>query len=201
MPGVDLVPDLVRIVLEHIYASQITPDWPSFARYALISRVWSWHAQALLYSHVRLSTSHQSQLFSSAVSPATLRAIRLGEAVRIIRITISSASWPANPSNTIPASELSKLLRLCPQLYELRLGIEEFEEFTREEFADLQNTPAILALRIQDSIKCGVAAQQLLYVWPSVRHLVLKTASIVSFGVTGTFQRLDNGCAKLMSLQ
>lgn len=57
--------------------------------------------------------------------------------------------------------------------------MEEVHVWPEEALEELKRTsPPILALRIRDSMTKGTAARQLLHVWPSVRHLVLRSSSI-----------------------
>ena len=181
----ELPPEIIQVVLESLYASQVTPDWSSFRRFSLVSKVWSWYAQALLYCHVRLETKNQIYAFWGATDPMRKRGCRLGEAVRVLRISLrendetQDDETPDSISiNNITQQYLPKTLRHCPRLYELRVTLDGVRSFSDETIMYLQHTPPITALRITDSVSDGEAARQLLYVWPSVKHLVLRSTSV-----------------------
>lgn len=175
----ELPPEIIQVVLELAYASQVTPDWSSFRRFSLVSKVWSWYAQALLYCHVRLETKNQVYAFWRATDPTRKRGGRLGEAVRVLRISLREDETPDSLSiNEITQQALPKTLRHCPRLYELRVTLDGVRSFSDETMMYLQHTPPITALRITDSVPDGEAARQLLYVWPSVKHLVLRSTSV-----------------------
>jgi hypothetical protein len=184
----ELPPEITQIVLELVYASQVTPDWSSFRRFSLVSKVWSWYAQALLYCHVRLETRKQIHAFCGATDPTRKRGCRLGEAVRVLRISLHEDETSDSLSiNKITQRDLPKILRHCPRLYELRVTLDGVRSFSDETMAHLQHTPPITALRITDSVSDGEAARQLLYVWPSVKHLVLRSMSINTGYAGGIF--------------
>jgi len=175
----ELPPEIIQFVLELVYASQVTPDWSSFRRFSLVCKVWSWYAQALLYSHVRLETEKQVLAFWEATDPTQKRGQRLGDAVRVLRISLHEDETPDSLStNKITQNNLPMTLRRCLRLYELRITLEGVRSFSDETMVYLQHTPPIVALRITDSVSDGEAARQLLYVWPSVKHLVLRSTSI-----------------------
>ena len=184
----ELPPEIIQLVLELVYSSQITPDWSSFRRFSLVCKVWSWYAQALLYCHVRLETEKQVLAFWEATDPTRKRGQRLGDAVRVLRISLHEDERPDSLStNKIPQNNLPKTLRHCLRLYELRITLEGVRSFSDETMMHLQRTPPIVALRITDSVSDGEAARQLLYVWPSVRHLVLRSTSINTGYAGGSF--------------
>lgn len=184
----ELPPEIIQIILELVYASQITPDWSSFQGFSLVCKVWSWYAQALLYSHVRLETEKQILAFWEATDPTRKCGQRLGDAVRVLRISLHEDETADSLSiNKIRQSDLPKTLRRCPRLYELRVTLDGVRSFTDETMMYLQHTPQIVALRITDSVPDGEAARQLLYVWPSVKHLVLRSTSINTGWAGGMF--------------
>jgi hypothetical protein len=187
----ELPPEIIQFVLELVYASQVTPDWSSFRRFSLVCKVWSWYAQALLYCHVRLETERQIHAFWSATNPMRRRGRGLGEAVRVLRISLHEDETPDSFSiNKITQNGLPKTLRRCPRLYELRVTLDGVRSFSDETMMHLRRTPPITALRITDSVSDGEAARQLLYVWPSVKHLVLRSMSINTSYGGGVFRRL-----------
>lgn len=184
----ELPPEIIQIILEVVYASQVTPDWSSFRRFSLVSKVWSWYAQALLYCHVRLETKQQMHAFWGATNPMRKRGCRLGEAVRVLRISLHEDETPDSLIiNQITQRDLPKTIRYCPRLYELRVTLDGVRSFSDETMTHLQHTPPITALRITDSLPDGEAARQLLYVWPSVKHLVLRSMSINTGFAGGIF--------------
>jgi hypothetical protein len=184
----ELPPEIIQLILEVVYASQITPDWSSFRRFSLVSRVWSWYAQALLYCHVRLETGKQILAFWESTDPTRKRGQRLGDSVRVLRISLHEDETSGSFSiDKVTQNNLPKTLRHCPRLYELRITLEGVRSFSDETMMYLQHTPPITALRITDSVSDGEAARQLLYVWPSVKHLVLRSTSINTGYAGGIF--------------
>ena len=191
----ELPPEIIQFILELVYASQVTPDWSSFRRFSLVCKVWSWYAQALLYCHVRLETENQIHAFRGATDPIRKRGRRLGEAVRVLRISLHEDETPSSVGiNKITQNDLPKTLRHCPRLYELRVTLDGVRSFTDETMVNLHHTPPITALRITDSVSDGEAARQLLYVWPSVKHLVLRSMSVNTGYAGGIFFVLYNLC-------
>jgi len=205
---VELPPEIIQIILELVYANQITPDWSSFRRFSLVCKVWSWYAQALLYCHVRLETEKQIIAFWEATDPTLKRGRRLGDAVRVLRISLhedkdededEDEDETPDPlsTNKITQSDLPRTLRRCPRLYELRVTLDGVRSFSDETLIYLQQTPPIMALRITDSVPDGEAARQLLYVWPSVKHLVLRSTSINTGYAGGVFSLF---CTTLLTI-
>ena len=185
-----LPPEIIQIVLELLYASYVTPDWSSFHRLSLVCKVWSWYAQALLYCHVRVETKKQIHAFWDATNPMWNRGRRLGEAVRVLRISLHEDETPDSLStNKIMQNDLPKTMRHCPRLHELRVTLDGVRSFSDETMLHLQHTPPITALCVTDSVPDGEAARQLLYVWPSVKHLVLRSMSINTGYAGGNFRR------------
>jgi hypothetical protein len=129
----ELPPEIIQFVLELVYASQVTPDWSSFLRFSLVCKVWSWYAQALLYCHVRLETETQIHAFWDATDPTRKRGCRLGEAVRVLRISLHEDETSDSLSiNKITQNDLPKTLQCCPRLYELRVTLDGVRSFSDE---------------------------------------------------------------------
>ncbi|CAG7854147.1 SubName: Full=Uncharacterized protein {ECO:0000313/EMBL:CCA68934.1} [Serendipita indica DSM 11827] len=76
------------------------------------------------------------------------------------------------------STNLPDLLSRCSALYELRLVLEDVLGFGERVIEDLKRTsPPILALRIRDGISGGSAVRELLQVWPTLKHLSLRSTS------------------------
>lgn len=184
----ELPPEIIQIVLELVYASQVTPDWSSFHHFSLVCKVWSWYAQALLYCHVRLETKAQMHAFWGATDPTQKRGRRLGEAVRVLRISLhEDETHDSLSTNKIIQNDLPRTMRHCPRLHELRVTLDGVHSFSDETMMHLRHTPPIMALCVTDSLSDGEAARQLLYVWPSVKHLVLRSMGINTGYAGGDF--------------
>jgi hypothetical protein len=187
-----LTEDAIRDIFDIIFNAGNgagTPPWRELSNLALVCRGWSGHAQALLFSYVRIHTPHQLESFLFATNPKTERGRLLGATVRIINVTV----YPWKYLNRVPDTRLPGLLSRCTRLYELRLTLEEVYVWTDEVLEELRKTsPPILALRIRDSMAKGSAARQLLHIWPSVRHLVLRSSSIGLHSVYGAYSCLSS---------
>jgi hypothetical protein len=178
-----LIEDVIRIVLEIIYHSDINPPWRFLSVLSLVCKEWATHAQRLLFTSVRIETLRQLDCFLRATDPLTERGRHLGEVVSILRVIIHSPGYVYR----IGPTRLPELLARCPRLYELRLVLEDINEFETETLEKIKkSSPPILALRIRDSMSTGSAARQLLHVWPSVRHLALRSSSIGVLPPRGT---------------
>ncbi|PVG00895.1 hypothetical protein CPB86DRAFT_805553 [Serendipita vermifera] len=170
-----LIEDVIRIVLEIIYHSDINPPWRFLSLLSLVCKEWANHAQRLLYTSVRIETLRQLECFLKATDPSTERGRQLGEMVLILRVIVHSPGYVYR----IGATRLPELLARCRALYELRLVLEDITEIDTATLEKIRrSTPPILALRIRDSMNTGNAARQLLHVWPTVRHLALRSSSI-----------------------
>ena len=173
-----LLEDAVRVVMEIIYHADINPPWAELAKLSLVCRTWSHHAQALLYASVRIHNLRQLHSFLAATDPNTTRGRHLGCAVRILNVTI----YPVAYVTRVVSTRLPELMARCPKLYELRIVLEEMEGWSPETLEELRKkTPPIMALRLRDGMERGNAARQLLHVWPSLRHLAIRSSSIDRF--------------------
>lgn len=169
-----LTEEIIRIVLDIIYNKTISPPWRTLTILSLVCHAWSIHAQTLLFSYVYIDKPYQLDSFLFATNPATDRGRRLSNAVKIIKVLVHPPSY----INRVPITRLPELLSRCPRLYELNLTLEEVYIISDELLEQMRkSTPPILALRIRDSMTKGTSARQLLHVWPSVRHLVLRSSS------------------------
>lgn len=181
--------DAVRVMMEIIYHADTNPPWAALASLSLVCHAWSHHAQALLYASVRIQTPHQLRCFLEATNPATSRGRDLGSAVRILSVTV----YPVAYVTRVFSSRLPELLKRCSKLYELRIVLEEMESWSPEILEELQKTsPPIMALRLRDNMERGYAARQLLHVWPSLRHLAIRSSGIDNFEPGGELLVLDN---------
>jgi len=167
--------DTIRVIMEIIYHADINPPWTVLATLSLVCRAWARHAQTLLYASVRIWTLHQLRCFLAATDTATARGRDLGSAVRILSVTV----YPVAYVTRVVSTQLPELLARCPKLYELRIILEEMERWAPETLEELRkSSPPIMALRLRDGMERGEAARQLLHVWPSIRHLAIRSSSI-----------------------
>jgi hypothetical protein len=179
---VQLNEDAVRVLMEIIYHVDINPPWAALAMLSLVCRTWARHAQALLYASVRIHTPHQLHSFLAATDPATPRGRDLGSVVRILGVTV----YPVAYVTRVVSTRLPELLARCSRLYELRVVLEEMEQWAPETLEELRrSSPPILALRLRDGMERGDAARKLLHVWPSLRHLAIRSSSIDRFEPNG----------------
>ena len=166
--------DVVRHIVEIIYHAEIQPPWGRMAELAGVCKLWSRQVQPLLYAHVSIQSPRQLDRFLASTMPNTERGRQLGSAVRILSTTVYSTGYRTR----VMSNNLPDLLSRCSGLYELRLMLEDISEFGEQVIEDLKRTsPPILALRIRDGISGGTAVRQLLQVWPSVKHLSLRSTS------------------------
>lgn len=117
--------DLVVEILKHLWASH-NSSWDVefrpeafrrfFARYSLISRVWTLPSQQYVYRNTSILWDHQYHSFERGVKNS-VRGQALRETIRVLEISISNKRL-GNPLN-----RLDKILRYCPRLVELRLRI------------------------------------------------------------------------------
>jgi hypothetical protein len=176
--------DTVRVIMEIIYHADISPPWAALANLSLVCRSWSRHAQALLYASVRIHTPHQLRVFLVATDPITPRGRDLGSVVRILNVTV----YPVAYVTRVVSTRLPELLARCSKLYELRIVLEEMESWPPETLEELRrSSPPILALRLRDGMERGNAARELLHIWPSLRHLAIRSSSIDRFEPNGEF--------------
>ncbi|KAG8808487.1 hypothetical protein FRC18_005013, partial [Serendipita sp. 400] len=166
--------DIIRHIFEIIYHAEVQPPWSYLSTLSLVCRDWARHAQALLFGHVRiLHPRHLSSFLSATV--ATDRGKELGEAVRILTVVIHSTRYV----NRVVSTSLPELLSRCPKLYELRITLEDLDAWPPNILEELkQKSPPILALRIRDGMENSIAARQLLHVWPSLKHLAVRSSSL-----------------------
>lgn len=172
-----LIDDILHLILETAYNSEPIPDLKSFANYSLVSQQWSQIAQSLLFASVSLDTQKRCNAFLEAVKLSTERGRRLGGAVRILSLTLYSPAYVY--ANRIVQTRFPEIVSCCTKLYELRLTLEDVEPWLDETLDQLRiHSPSILALRIRDNMKTGEATKHLLYMWPTVRHLVLRSSTL-----------------------
>lgn len=173
-----LIEDAVRVMMEIIYHSDVNPPWAELANLSLVCRAWSHHAQALLFASVRIHSLHHLRCFLEATDPNTPRGRHLGSAVRILSVTV----YPVAYVTRIVSTRLPELLERCSKLYELKIVLEEMDSWAPETIEELRKrSPPIMALRLRDGMNKGIAARQLLHVWPSLRHLTIRSSSIDNF--------------------
>ncbi|KAG8806604.1 hypothetical protein FRC17_004910 [Serendipita sp. 399] len=166
--------DVIRHLFEIIYHAQVNPPWSYLSTLSLVCHQWARHAQALLFSHVRILNPKHLSSFLSATARAD-RGRELGDAVRIMTVVIHSTGYV----NRVVSTSLPELLSRCPKLYELRITLEDLEAWPPTTLEELkQRSPPILSLRIRDGMETGIAARQLLHVWPSLKHLAVRSSSL-----------------------
>ncbi|PVG04585.1 hypothetical protein CPB86DRAFT_868523 [Serendipita vermifera] len=125
MARVTLTEDIVLEILEHAWVLH-SKGWDVefrpeafrrfFIRYALISRIWTIPAERYIYRSCFLEWDYQKKSFEAGINNR-IRGQALGEFVRVMDISLSHKKLG------IPVESLDKVLRCCPNLVELRLGI------------------------------------------------------------------------------
>ncbi|KAJ7109872.1 hypothetical protein C8R44DRAFT_800781 [Mycena epipterygia] len=155
---------------------------------ALVSRDWSFPAQKLLFSSVRIATQIGCAAFISAVDRATPRGRMLGDAVLRMRVVLDH-----NQPFGLSQHSFAHAVTACPNLFELNLALygcaspgkdvvglpdvlrmrRPAPSFNETTLDLLRSGPRIRALQFSNWSENSDSITQLLDVWPSLKSLTV----------------------------
>src|SRR5258706_3120251 len=179
--------DILYHILQHSMES--SPNDPLTHRaqrealynYALVSRMWSWTAQSLLFQHLFLQIRTAMLAFLAVVDHKSERGRRLASYVRVATIKLSRAKESDDPPllPMIHPRHLPALLAHLPSLHELRLRVGEVP-FGEEELNSLRRLSSIRILKLSMAVPAGPPFIQphemskVVDLWSSLQSLVLE---------------------------
>ncbi|PVF97696.1 hypothetical protein CPB86DRAFT_785490 [Serendipita vermifera] len=139
--------DILCLILEHAYFNtSFLPDFSQLVKYALVARAWRRPAQTLLFHEISATKENIYELLQYPFEKSP-NAQWLRSRVRILNYTIHKSEGIISSGPDWEA-RLAPTLRWFPQLYELRLGVDNTQKLQDKTIAALQDTPSIHALQI-----------------------------------------------------
>ncbi|KAI6163685.1 hypothetical protein EDD17DRAFT_429839 [Pisolithus thermaeus] len=177
--GIPLEIVLYILELAHLNDNH-EPDTQLLASFSLTCRAWSFHAQKLLFGHVRLHSEAAYESFIFAIDRSTTRGVALGDAVRQLNVVLDD-----NQPTPLERVSFARAITLCPNLHEINLSVYSFNEPVRNAEHPQRTVPPF-AEHVLDLIRTGPPIShlhfsnwsdnddlivQLLAVWPSLKSL------------------------------
>ncbi|KDQ12204.1 hypothetical protein BOTBODRAFT_176724 [Botryobasidium botryosum FD-172 SS1] len=175
--------ELLHTILDiACFDQRSVPLYDALRHCALVCRAWAPHAQQLLFRYVSLrpprallpapaaaEALRKARAFIAALDArASDRARALADAVRILKITVTSAEGNVRPD------DLAAIITLCPRIYELQLAMVKVHIISPACCDRLATAVRLAVLRYKNiDSTASVVLYQLLRLWPSLRFLQL----------------------------
>jgi hypothetical protein len=174
--------DVVERVFEDLfYDDQLAPDYATLSACSKVCTLWRAPAQKLLFRQVvipgRQRPKEHLDGFRAALYEPTDHSRTLASHVRRVQVDLRNAD--ADEGNT--TSDLTDLLSRCHRVYEVSLTVQGPHELDSDVIAALKDAHQRsypTCIRALNLYSCGILSPilyQLLFVWPTIRHLRLGT--------------------------
>jgi len=186
-----LIDDILHAIFQCAIAS--TEDRPMTLRmqqeelfsFYLVSHMWSWTAQSLLFRTVFLQTRSSLMAFLSAIPAFTERGQRLSRCVRVLKLKLSREPEAYDPPSLplIHTRHVHGLLAHLPALHslEITMGAEAFTALQLAAIMQVGRSIRVLNITIVNSGKADPLQPSIQYmfrppsqeIWSSIQSLTL----------------------------
>ena len=152
---------------------------------SLVSQMWSWTAQSLLFRSVFLQTRSSLMAFLNAIPASTERGRRLARYVRILKLKLSREpeAYDPPPLPLIHTRHVPGLLAHLPALHslEITMGAEAFTALQLAAIRQVAQSIRVLNVTIVNSVKSEYLKPSIQYmfrppsqeIWSSIQSLTL----------------------------
>lgn len=162
--------------------------------FSLVSQMWSWTAQSLLFRSVFLQTRSSLMAFLNAIPASTERGQRLARYVRVLKLKLSREpeAYDPPPLPLIHTRHVPGLLAHLPALHslEITMGAEAFTTLQLAAILQVGRSIRILNVTIVPSIKGKELEPSIQYmfkppnqeIWSSIQSFTLTVPTVLGLG-------------------